>query len=113
MLNPLDLALKFLIGGSVVAAVSVLSRAGLAQQAGIAMTFPIITATSLFVVDNSQVTELVKAGLFGLILSCIFILSFFGLYKLGLAKGISITGAAIVEVIGVAAFVRFVSPFIR
>lgn len=87
---------KFILGGSFVVAVSILAEKGYPQYAGIIMTFPVITIVSLVLAPEPQLVPLAKAGLAGLAVTGLFIVSFIALHHIHPSKLFNIIGAVVV-----------------
>jgi uncharacterized membrane protein (GlpM family) len=61
-----DLVFRFLLGGVILTLVSYFSTKGMPQLAGIIMTFPAMTVTSLLVSPASQQKDIALWGLIGI-----------------------------------------------
>ncbi len=61
----MDLVFRFLLGGVILTLVSYFSTKGMPQLAGIIMTFPAMTVTSLLVSPASQQKDIALWGLIG------------------------------------------------
>ncbi len=74
----MDLVFRFLLGGVILTLVSYFSTKGMPQLAGIIMTFPAMTVTSLLVSPASRQKEIALWGLVGTATFAVFV----GLYLL-------------------------------
>lgn len=74
----MDLILRFMLGGVILTLVSCFSTKGMPQLAGIIMTFPAMTVTSLLLSPASQQKEIALWGLVGTATFAVFV----GLYLL-------------------------------
>ncbi len=69
----MDLVFRFLLGGVILTLVSFFSTKGMPQFAGIIMTFPAMTVTSLLLSPASQQKEIALWGLVGTATFAVFV----------------------------------------
>ncbi len=69
----MDLVLRFILGGIILTLVSCFSTKGMPQLAGIIMTFPVMTITSLLLSPASQQREIALWGLVGTATFAVFV----------------------------------------
>ncbi len=69
----MDFVFRFILGGVILTLVSYFSTKGMPQLAGIIMTFPAMTVTSLLVSPASQQKEIAVWGLIGTATFAVFV----------------------------------------
>jgi len=88
--------IKFIVGGGAVVGVSLLLQRGLPVQAGILMTFPVITFISLIFSPKGKLVKLGQAGIVGLGFAFIFLATFLVTYhQAGESRLIAMTAATV------------------
>jgi len=87
--------IKFIVGGGAVVGVSLLVQRGLPVQAGILMTFPVITFISLIFSPKGKLVKLGQAGIVGLGFAFIFLATFLVVYQAGESRLIAIAAATV------------------